>query len=102
MPVCRTESQQSGLECRLCLAVLEFFVPGHLNGFELAFVGSLRVTGKTWELGDPLVHVRKADGERIGIWVFVRQADSDVFDLVPTKCRRHVGSSVPQWSASLA
>ncbi len=32
---------------QLALAVLEFFVPGHLDGFEFGFVGSLRVAGKT-------------------------------------------------------
>ncbi len=60
-------------------SVPEFFVPGHLDGFELGFVGSGGIAGETGELGDPLVHVREADSERIGVRIFVGEADGDVF-----------------------
>jgi hypothetical protein len=53
------------------LAVLEFFVPGHLDGFEFAFVRSCWVAGKSRELGDPFVHIGEPDGERIGVGKFV-------------------------------
>src|SRR6266850_5600792 len=74
------------------LAVQEFFVPGHLDGFELGFVGGRGIAGKTREFGDPLVHVGEADGEWVGVREFVGEADSDVFKIVPTKCRRHFHS----------
>src|SRR5229473_165541 len=76
----------------LSLAVLELFVPGHLDGFELGFVGGGRVAGEAGEFGDPFVHVGEADGERVGFWEFVGQADGDIFEIVPTECRRHVHS----------
>jgi len=63
------------------LAILKFLVPGHLNRFQLGFIGFLRIAGETGELGDPFVHVREADGERISIRKFVVQRDGDVFDL---------------------
>src|SRR5712692_7402242 len=72
------------------LTVLEFFVPGHLDGFELGFVGGRGVAGEAGEFGDPFVHVGKADGEGIGVRKFVGQADGDVFEIVPTECGRHV------------
>ena len=43
-------------------AVLQFFVPGHLDGFEFGFVGVGGVAGEERELGDPFVHVGEADG----------------------------------------
>src|SRR6266446_363202 len=76
----------------LALAVQEFLVPGHLDGFELGFVGGRGVAGKTGEFGDPFVHVGEADGERIGVREFVCESDSDVFEIVPTECWRHVHS----------
>src|ERR1700682_4414734 len=74
----------------LGLAVQEFLVPGHLDSFELGFVGGRGVAGKTGEFGDPFVHVGEADGQRIGVREFVRKADSNVFEIFPTKCWRHV------------
>src|SRR6266446_2897170 len=76
----------------LALAVQEFLVPGHLDGFKLRFIGGRGVAGKTGEFGDPLVHVGEADGQRIGVREFVGEADSDVFDIFPTKCWRHFHS----------
>src|SRR6266436_180932 len=77
---------------RSALAVLKFFVPGHLDGFELGFVGGGGITGEAGEFGDPFVHVREADGEGIDVREFVGQADSDVFEIIPTECWRHVRS----------
>ena len=55
----------------LLLAVLEFFVPGHLDGFQFGFVGGGGVAGEVGEFGDPFVHVGEAHGEGIGVGVFV-------------------------------
>src|SRR6266704_4002955 len=77
---------------RSALAVLEFFVPGHLDGFELGFIGSGGIAGEAGELGDPFVHVGEAHGERIDVREFVGQTDGDVLEIVPTECRRHVHS----------
>src|SRR6266850_738176 len=76
----------------LALAVQEFLVPGHLDGFELGFVGGRGVAGKAGEFRDPFVHVGEADGQRIGVREFVGEADGDVFDIFPTKCWRHFHS----------
>src|SRR6266478_8294065 len=76
----------------LALAVQEFLVPGHLDGFKLRFIGGRGVAGKTGEFGDPLVHVGEADGQRIRVREFVGEANSDVFKILPTKCWRHFHS----------
>src|SRR6476661_11255167 len=94
----RTKSGPFGL----ALAVLKFFVPGHLDGFELGFVGGGGVAGKVGELDDPFVHVREADGERIGVGIFIAQRDGDVFDSLPTEFWRHVGSSGEMPNSKLA
>jgi len=75
----------------LGLTVLEFFVPGHLDGFELGFVGGGGVAGEAGEFGDPLVHVGETDGEGIGVREFVGEGDGDVFEIVPGEGWRHVG-----------
>src|SRR5713226_489324 len=67
---------------RSALAVLEFFVPSHLDGFEFGFVGGGGIAGEAGKFGDPFVHVREADGEGIGVRKFVGQADSYVFEVV--------------------
>src|SRR6266481_9105360 len=76
----------------LALAVQEFLVPGHLDGFELGFIGGCGVAGKTGEFGDPFVHVGEADRQRIGVRVFVGQSDGYIFKIVPTECWRHFRS----------
>src|SRR6266850_5894959 len=76
----------------LALAVQEFLVPGHLDGFEFGFIGGRGVTGKTGEFGDPLVHVGEADRERIGVRMFVGQSDGYVFKIVPAECWWHFHS----------
>src|SRR6266852_2983348 len=74
---------------QLALAVLEFFVPGHLDGFELGFVGGGGIAGEAGEFGDPFVHVSEADSERISVREFVRKCDGDVFEIVPSESWRH-------------
>src|SRR6267142_656147 len=76
----------------LALAVQEFLVPGHLDGFELGFIGGRGIAGKAGEFSDPFVHVGEADRQRIGVRMFVGQSDGYVFKIVPTKCRRHFHS----------
>src|SRR6266850_3141114 len=83
---------KGNLRLGLALAVQEFLVPGHLDSFELRLVGGRGVAGKTREFGDPFVHVGETDGQRIGVRKFVGEADSDVFDIFPTKCWRHFRS----------
>src|SRR5882724_2820644 len=73
----------------LALAVQEFLVPGHLDGFELRFIGGRGIAGKAGEFGDPLVHVGEADGQRIGVRMFVGQSDGYIFKIFPTECWRH-------------
>jgi REP element-mobilizing transposase RayT len=50
---------------------LKFFVPGHLDGFKLGFVGGRGIAGEAGELSDPFVHVGEADSEGIGVREFV-------------------------------
>ena len=81
------EGVESGRPLRL--VVLKFFVPGHLDGFELAFIRKLGIAGKTRKLGDPLVQVGEADSEGIEAGMLVRELNSDFFGVVPIECRRH-------------
>src|SRR5882724_11374983 len=76
----------------LALAVQEFLVPGHLDGFELRFIGGRGIAGKAGEFGDPLVHVGEADGQRIGVRMFVDQSDGYIFKTIPAECWRHFRS----------
>src|SRR6267143_6650042 len=69
----------------LALAVQEFLVPSHLDGFELRFIGGRGVAGKAGEFGDPLVHVGEADSEWIGVRMFVGQSNGYIFKIVPTE-----------------
>jgi hypothetical protein len=71
------------------MAVLKFFVPGHLDGFELPFVRKLGITGKTGELGNPLMKISEADGERVEIWKFLDELNANFLSVVPIECIRH-------------
>jgi hypothetical protein len=44
-----------------CLAVLPFFVPCHLDGFELLLVGVLGIVAESFKSRDPLVQIGKPD-----------------------------------------
>src|SRR5277367_4623532 len=75
-------------ETRL-LVVLKFFVPGHLNRFELSFVRQFRVASKPRKFHDPFVHIRKTHRQRVHAGMFLRQLDSDFLGIVPIKRVRH-------------
>src|SRR5260370_27536883 len=82
-------------------AVLVFLVPGHLDGFELAFVGEFGVAGEAVKFADPFVKIGEADGERVGGGVFVGKPNADFFRVVPIERGGHE-SLLNQCSASLA
>src|ERR1039457_805110 len=64
-------------------AVLEFFVPSHLDGFELALVGCPRIALKVGQFGHVTMQVGEADGEGIEFGMNFREQDADVFGVVP-------------------
>ena len=67
-------------------------MPGHLDGFELGFVGGGGIAGEARELDDPFMHVREAHGQGIGVRIFVGQADGDIFEIISAEGWRHMGS----------
>src|SRR5438445_13038901 len=67
-------------------------MPRGLNRLKFCFVGFRGIAGKTRELGNPFVHVRKADCVRIEIGEFISQRDSDVFHIIPIEGCGHDGS----------
>ena len=71
------------------MAVLKFFVPGHLDGFEFAFVRKLGVAREAGKFNDPFVEVRKADSERVGVGMFFGELDADFFGVIPIECVWH-------------
>src|SRR5712692_9734490 len=87
-----TEGSESGGSHRkesASLAVLVLLVPGHLDGFEFAFVGELGVAGEAVKLADASVKIGEADGERVGGGVLVGKPNADLFRVVPIEGRRH-------------
>src|SRR5438477_7550346 len=76
-------------KCRafLCLSgllvVFEFFVPGHLDGLQLAFIGGLGITGEARQFGHVAMQVSKAHCERIELREFFLEQNADVFSIVP-------------------
>src|SRR5271167_2345794 len=71
------------------LGVLKFFVPGHLNRFELSFVRQFRVASKPRKFDNPFVHIRKTHRQRVHAGMLLRQLDSDFLGIVPIKRVRH-------------
>ena len=63
----------------LFLVVFPLLVPGHLDGFELAFVRFGRIVAEAVELGDPLEQVGEAHLERILLGELVVEGQGDVF-----------------------
>jgi len=51
------QPQEDLTKLSLVFAIFVFFVPRHLNRFELAFVGTGSVAGKIRQLQYPFVHV---------------------------------------------
>src|SRR5260370_36290800 len=74
---------QESTSVALFLVFLPLLVPGHLDGFELAFVRLGRIVAEIVELGDPLVQVGEAHLERILLGKLVIESHGDVFRLVP-------------------
>ena len=70
-------------------SILELFVPRHLDGFELAFVGGSGVAFEVGELGDVFVQVGEANGEGIELGMYFTEQDADVFGVVPSERFRH-------------
>ena len=64
-------------------AVLEFFMPRHLDGFELAFVGSCGIALEIRQFSHVAVQVGEADGEGIDFRMSFGEPDADVFGVVP-------------------
>jgi len=73
----------------LRLAIFEFLVPGHLDGFELAFVGKFGVAGEAGEVQDPFVEIGESDRERVEIREAVSELDADFFRVIPIECEWH-------------
>src|SRR5713101_8009084 len=87
-----TEGSESGGSHRkesASLAVLVLFVPGHLDGFELAFVGEFGGAGEAVKLADPSVKIGEADGERVSGWELVGKPNADFFRAVPIERGGH-------------
>jgi len=73
----------------LTFAALKFFVPGHLNGFEFAFVGEFRVTLEAGEFENPFMKIGEADGERVDVRMRFRELNADFLGVVPIKFVSH-------------
>src|SRR5579862_2445831 len=65
------------------LIVLPFFVPSHLDGFKLWFIGRLGVIVKTVELEDTLAEVCKADSQGVDVRIFLIKGNADVLRADP-------------------
>src|ERR1700691_1270474 len=75
---------------RLALgAILEFFMPRHLNGFELALIGGFRIAFKIGEFGHVAVQIGKPDGKRVKFGMSFGEKDANVFGIVPGDGFRH-------------
>ena len=69
---------------RLALGtVLEFLMPSHLDGFELAFVRGSGITLEIRQFSYVAVQIGEADGERINLGMSLREQDADVLGVVP-------------------
>ena len=69
--------------------VLELLVPRHLNGFEPAFVGFLRIVGEAFQLGHVAVQIGESHRERINLRKLLLQADADLFGVGPVNLTGH-------------
>src|SRR5580704_1142431 len=63
-----------------------FFVPGHLNGFELALVRLRRIILKSRQRNDPFMQVGEAHRQRIDTRMRLHEGESYVFGIGPGKC----------------
>src|ERR1700736_6938052 len=82
--------RSSKARVRLALrAVLEFFMPGHLDGFEFAFVRGGWIPLEVGQFGHVAVKVGEADGKRIEFGMSFREKNADIFGVVPSERFRH-------------
>ena len=61
-------------------------MPGHLDGFQFAFVRGFGIAGEVGQFGDVAVQVGEADRERIEFGMSFGEQDADVFGVVPGEC----------------
>ena len=61
-------------------------MPGHLDGFQLAFVRGFGIAGEVGQFGHVAMQVGEAHGERIEFGVSFGQQDAEVFGVVPVSC----------------
>src|SRR6516165_2926190 len=57
---------------KLSLAVFPFFVPGHLNSLQFAFVRLLWIAPKSRQFRNPFMHIGEPNRQRIQVRKFVR------------------------------
>src|SRR5258706_10383819 len=72
-----------GLYTVLALRILKFFVPGHLDGFELSLVRFGRVVGEAGQLGDVAVQIGEAYCQRVGVGVRFGEENAQIFAVGP-------------------
>jgi hypothetical protein len=71
------------------LTVCVFFVPGHLDAFEFAFVREFGIAGEIGERANPFVEIGEAYSEGIDVGVFFGKLDADFFYVVPVESWGH-------------
>src|SRR5579872_4351930 len=64
-------------------AVLELFVPRHLDGFELAFVRRFGIASEIGQFGHVAMQVREAHRERVDFRMCFGKQNAEVFSVVP-------------------
>src|SRR5277367_1362993 len=67
-------------------------MPSHLDRFEAAFVGFGWVVGETGELGDHLVQIGEADGQRVSVGELFLKLNADLFGVGPENFAGHRSS----------
>src|SRR5205823_12159334 len=78
------------------LRVLPFFVPGHLDGFEFAFVRACGIAVEGGQFRNVAVQIGKTHRQWIGIRKFFCEYDAEILSIFPTKISRHWTSLVAQ------
>src|SRR5947209_9062016 len=89
---------------RLALALRalhDLRLPCHLDRFQLAFTGFLRVVFKIRKLRHVAMQVSDPQRERIGFGVLFREKNSDIVGIIPGEFSWHVSSLLPGVSAVL-
>lgn len=77
-----------------------FFVPGHLNRFELAFVRLRGVVVKIRQSDHPLVQIGESNGQGINVGVRLQQGERNVFGVGPGQSGHQThGNGLPCYPA---